>query len=204
MSSRMQRKKGIMMWTLVLRTSVAVIISFLATEMLSATGAKVSILLKSGEKITGELLIVTDSLLMISRGVGLTQDKLEADMVDVFKIGRGDIRDLAVCGKSYVPDGVLLGTIFGIGVGALLSYEPTGTEAYGSNFDPQGAGPNAIIIGLAGGAILGGFAGMMASTNDQEVELEGRKNLLFLKDLSRYYERDVPKFLQNYLGVRSE
>ena len=160
-----------------------------------AAGAKVTVVFTDGHDITGELLAVTDSELIVSRILYLREDKLKADPDAIMKLNRREILEIKFSGKSYVPDGILLGAIAGIGIGSLVSYEPTGTGAYKSNFDPIGPGPRALIIGLIGGMVVGGILGHIASTRDESVGLEARTGLAFLRDFARYRERRPPEFL---------
>jgi len=163
---------------------------------LSAAGAKVTIVLQTRQQITGELLAVLDSEVIISRTVLLSEEKLKADSEQILRLRSNEIQGLTLNGKSYILDGTLLGCIAGIAIGALLSYEPRGVGSYGSNFDPYGPGPNLIIIGFVGGAIAGGLLGLNASGRDQNINLEGRKNLIFLRDFARYREARLPLFLR--------
>jgi len=186
----------------ILLIASAVLFSLLTSNRMNATGVKVSITLHTGREITGELLVVTDSVLVISRSVGLTYDKLKADTAGIMTVTKDEIKTLIICGKSYVVDGLLLGGIFGMGVGTLLSYEPQGAEANNSNFDPLGAGSGAILIGMAGGMALGAFVGVTSTTSDKEMNIEGRKHIAFLNEYSRFYDRSLPDFLQKYVSPK--
>jgi hypothetical protein len=164
---------------------------------LRAGGAKTTAQLKDGGEVTGELPAVTEGVLIISKTFLLSEEKLKADTQDIIRLPRNEIRKLSFSGKSYVPDGTLLGCIAGVGIGALVSYEPTGTEAYKSNFDPIGPGSRALVIGLVGGALVGGLLGKLASTNDAEIIFDGRETIPFLRDFARYQDARPPEFLRH-------
>src|SRR5882762_8528004 len=97
------------------RSALLIVLYFLSfpTESLQAGGATVTALLKDGRLVTGELLAVTDSALVLSKTFLLSEEKLKADTELIVRIRRSQVRKLSFSGKSYVPDGVLLGCIAG-------------------------------------------------------------------------------------------
>lgn len=166
---------------------------------LRASGAKVTMVLESGQHIAGELLALADSTLIVAIDFGLREESLRTDTAKLVKVGVNDIRAFNLCGRSYLADGMLLGMVGGAGIGALVSYTGSGFDTYNSNIDPTGPGAGAMIIGFLGGALLGGFLGEIAGTGDEEVNSRDWHRLGYLKGLTRYADRDLPDFLEKYI-----
>ena len=169
---------------------------FVPASTLKAAGARITAHLKTGEAVSGELLAVTEDELLISKSPLLSEDKLKASPAEIIKVSRADIVDLAFNGQSHVVDGLLMGSIAGLVIGTLVSYEPRGLDSFGSNFDGYGPGSRALILGFIGGSVVGGLLGKAGSSSDQVIDFRGKKNLIFLRDFARYKEPNPPDFLQ--------
>src|SRR5260221_4422628 len=80
-------------------------------NILQAGGARVTAHLKNGQEVTGELLVVTDHELLISKSLLTSEDKLKANPGEIFKLSTEEIQDLSFKGPSHLLDGLLLGSI---------------------------------------------------------------------------------------------
>ncbi|MGA2624287.1 MAG: hypothetical protein ABSF91_10575 [Bacteroidota bacterium] len=164
------------------------------TESLMLAGEKVTIQFQSGDSITAELLAVRESVLIVSRGIGTPDEFLSTHPDEMLTIRRKDIQSFMIHGKSHLWDGVAIGLAGGICLGMLVSYEPTGAEAYKSNFDPQGGGPKMLVCCAVGGVALGVLAGGTGTlvTEDKYIDLNKKKNWISLRQYARYNETEPP------------
>ena len=138
---------------------VRITLFFLIT-MLSETslvaGAKVTILLQNGKQITGELLAVRDTRFIIATDIEMHEEVLRAHPEKLLVVAKEDVRSFTICARSYIFNGIAVGLAGGIIIGMIVSYEPRGWETNKNNFDPEGAGPNALIFCTVGGSGAGG------------------------------------------------
>ena len=182
----------ILKWAALITLLTAILSQFLAA------GERVSIVLRSGEHISGELLGVGASAIVIAIEAGLHDEILKMHPEKIRRVEKDSIQELSVFSPSHLWDGVLLGMIGGVCVGMLVSYEPTGADSYKSNYDPQGGGPKMLIICGAGGAALGALAGETAQGFSKDFDVTRMKSLVPLKEYSHYKEYE-PEFITELL-----
>jgi len=170
------------------------IIAFSGT--LALAGARLAILLRGGEMVTGELLEVKEDALIVSEDMGAFEDILKSHPNKILRVDKTEIKDLTICGKSHVLDGMTVGLATGLCVGALMAYDPKGLNATSSYLDRSGGGPIAMIVFGLGGCALGAFAGGLGTAvmRDRHIDVERRQNFLSLRELAHYKEAKPDSF----------
>lgn len=160
-------------------------------------GSNILVTLRNGEQVKGELLAVKESTLIVSKDIGAIDNFLISHPEKILRVSRRDIQELTICGKSHLWDGIAIGLAGGICIGMLVSYQPTGAEAYNSNFDPQGGGPKMLALCAAAGIGLGALAGGTgtAVTNDRKINVESIKAWNSLRENARY-DGDEPDYIK--------
>ncbi len=118
-------------------------------------GAQVVVTLKSGGKITGELLAVKKDFLVLSAdGSGMVRDE---------SIAVQDVREVKVIRRSKAGTSMLIGLLAGAGTGAVIGYSDGNDEPGFFSFTArQKAAIMAVGAGLTGllvGAIVAGANG---------------------------------------------
>jgi len=182
--------------TKIIFRSILIIVFFAFPRYcLLADGAKVTIILKSGDEITGEFLAIKESTIIIAKNLHINDKNLELDSLNVLPLNIKDISKIKIHGKSYLLDGMIIGTIAGISIGTLVSYDPRGWETFESNYDAYGPGFKGIILCASGGALLGALAGATAPAGDKEISIKNKYDLFSLKQYTRYKD-NIPKFLE--------
>lgn len=139
-----------------LRATMAVLLLALPAALVAARqGAALRLQLLDGRQLAGELLAVKgETLLLLDRsGSGL-----QADIQDVAA--------LVIVRESQVGKGIFRGLLAGFLIGGLIGV-PMGLSGDNNDFGPLF--PIVILGGLGGGAgaIIGGGAGIIASSNEK-------------------------------------
>jgi hypothetical protein len=160
------------------------------------SGAKVSIILKNGNQINGELLVATDSTFVISQTENLNQEKLTNSELQIIRLRKDEVSSFIVCGKSHFINGIVLGFAAGICIGGLMAYEPRGVTEWGSNYDSYGSGFKTIMLFAVGGAGLGAFLGEQSSTSNRVLSKAELKNHNYLAKMAKYGSKE-PEWLRN-------
>ena len=187
-----------------MRSALVFFVIAFSVSGLQASGARVTLRLRTETLITGELLLLSDSMLVIASSAGLPEDRLRTDTGGLRSVRLAEIEHFVFCGHSYVADGMLLGIVGGVAIGALVAYSPEGHNTDNvSTLDPTGPGAEAMIVGLVAGAALGAFFGGTSSTDDTELSEPVWRRIPFLRGLTRYHDRATPEFLQAYLAQRT-
>jgi len=158
------------------------------------SGARVSFLLKNGNHINGELLVVADNSFVISTIENLNEEKLRINQNQIVLIRKDEVGMFTVCGKSHLLNGIVLGFAAGICIGGLIAYEPRGTAEWGSNYDPYGSGFKTIILFATGCTSLGALTGITASTSDRVLSKAELTSQNYIKKLARYGSEE-PEYL---------
>ncbi len=145
----------------------------LPLSVLLADGAKVSVFLKSGEVLEGELIAVRNDAILIARQPGLSEKALAQDSTSVMRLPLGEVGLVRVPGSSHVLLGALIGLPVGIAAGALIGASMTdepknvpGLIVY--PLDAAAHTAAGAAIGGAGGLVLGLIVGGAASQSDQD------------------------------------
>ncbi|HLX13484.1 MAG TPA: hypothetical protein VKS81_11785 [Bacteroidota bacterium] len=165
---------------------------------MSIAGAHLSIRTNDSSEIKGDLLLITDSVLVITRLFNAREDFVEQHLKEIEVVRLDKITAIKLCGRSFTSDGLLLGAAAGLAVGTLLDYEPHGISRYDVNTDPVGPGAIAIVYCGLGGMAIGAFLGAEEVTHDEELDLNDpvtRRNLI---DMARY-RNEPPEWLKKLM-----
>ena len=171
-----------------------VIVMFSATDRMSAQGARVEVLLNDGHKISGELLSVRESTLVVSCAGGELNKEGTSQKEDSFMVlSTNQIQEVFIEGKSYVGFGIGFGLVAGAGIGLAVGLANK-TPLTGSVDPADGLGNAfrtvAFTIGGAGvGSIIGYVIGSQASSADKEVVTHSRQDMQTLKEYARFQSR---------------
>ncbi len=154
-------------------------------------GAEVTLSLKNGTEINGELLSVRDSAVTICTEHSATEEELASLKYPINTVRNDEIKELTLEGSNYVWSGLGIGIAAGTGIGLLvgLAIEPSGQ----SYISPELA---LGVLGFIVGAIAGPIVGHALST--EEFVLQGIPpgyDFSLLKPLARYPDEE-PEYLK--------
>ena len=166
----------------------------LPANTLFAYGAKVTIVLQTGEQITGEILYATKDTLIVSKNVWVGEEKLKKETDKIRIIAKPEIRDITLNGKSNVAAGIGMGLMAGLCVGILVNFNPGAGIPFSGGFDTVGTDQTMMIVFPLIGMALGTITGITTSTRDMAVDRETAKSLIYLRQFSRYQDEE-PDFL---------
>jgi hypothetical protein len=165
-------------------------------DQLLARGASIVVFLNDGRQVTGELLAVRDTALLIDTLVGKTEDSAATQIAGIVRVSRNAVQKVRVKGESFKGKGRLYGTLVGAGLGVVIGFAD-GNDPPGS-FMRLTAGEKALTFGAFGG-LLGGFVGAIYgaawSTEDKEYDTSVKEDWASLKAVARYPEQE-PEFLK--------
>ncbi|MGA2623429.1 MAG: hypothetical protein ABSF91_06195 [Bacteroidota bacterium] len=167
-----------------------------ATNRLLAQGARVEVFLNDGQKITGELLSVRESTLVVSFADGEHFKEGTSQREDSFIVLKSNrIQKVFIEGKSYVDFGIGFGLVAGAGIGLVVGLANSSSTT-GGGWDPFpdiGTGIGNVLrtaaytIGGAGaGSIIGYVVGSQASSSDKEVAILSLQDMQTLKGYARF------------------
>ncbi len=164
-------------------------------DCILAQGADVVLLVKSGEEISGELLSVRDSSLIISTLEDADIKELSTQRAGILAVRNEEVFHVVIKGKSNILKGMGLGTLIGGGFGGFLGLA--------SGDDPPGwfsmtAGEKAAVGAIAFGAVgflVGTIAGVASSSGDEIVEPLLNQDFSSLKPVAKFSEKE-PEFLK--------
>ncbi len=147
-----------------------------------AIGAEVTLLLKDGEKIEGELLSVRDSTITLCTEYSATEKELASLQYPIHNVRTDKILEITLEGSNYRWIGLGIGAVAGIGLGVLVAeiYEP---ESSGLAGGIEIIGVGMLVFTLA--ATLGAIIGILTSTDEVILyEIPPGYKLLPLKPLA--------------------
>jgi hypothetical protein len=154
--------------------------------------AEVSLLLKDGSKVNGELLSIRDNTLTIRSEYAASEDDLTNLKYPVTAIITNGIQEFTIEGSSYVWTGVIIGYIVGGVTGFLIGQ----ANKNGTSKDEGLAAMGGMIIGGSLGALVGGIAGYALSTEEYVMqEIPVNYYWATLKAISRY-PNEEPEYLR--------
>lgn len=149
-------------------------------------GAKVVLFLSDGQEVTGELLSVMDSALVISTVEGADGESLQTQSWSLLVVRNQEILYVVVKGESKVLKGMGIGFLAGATLGASIGLA-SGDDPKNQFFSFT-AGEKAEMGGIAFGGIgwlVGTIAGIASSTRDKVVEPLENIGFSSLKPLAR-------------------
>lgn len=164
---------------------------------LFAYGARVTVTLISGEKITGEILAVRGETLLVSKRIWLREESLERKLDGVCLIRKEDIQECVLLGESHAGEGIGMGLMAGLCVGILVNFKPKAELPFSGGLDSVEMNQPMLIVFPLLCAGLGAIAGIAASTKDVDVTRDLSKGLKYLMQFARYQD-EVPEFLRGY------
>ncbi len=158
-----------------------------------AIGAEITLLLKDGEGIEGELLSVRDSTITMCTKYSATEEELASLQYPIHTVRTDEIMEITLEGSNYIWIGLGIGFAAGIGLGILVAenYEPESSGLAGG-IEIIGTGVLVFIGVFALGAVIGGLA-----SADEVIlhEIPPGYKLLPLKLLARYPDKE-PEYLK--------
>ena len=154
-------------------------------------GAEVTLSLQNGKKISGELLSVRDSTMIICTQYSATEWELASFTYPITIFWNDEIKEFTIEGGWYVWSGLgigmLAGTLTGVLVGLAIE---EGRHAMISAELYLG------VIGFIAGTIIGPIVGYLLSTDDVILqEIPPGYDMSFLKPLARYPDEE-PEYLR--------
>lgn len=166
-------------------------------QALLADGAETEILLASGKKAGGELLVVREHSLLLSTWRGASDDQLQTSQGMLVEVSTASIRSVTLKreGGSHAAVGALVGVVVGGGVGYLVSKpsekEDAITQTVESVFSPV-ATITCAVLGMGIGALIGSGA-----KGDKIIEASSADpDFTSLNEFARF-QGGEPEFLQN-------
>jgi hypothetical protein len=160
-----------------------------------ASGRKVSITLKDSSSITGELLAVRDSNLIINRELWVSEQKLQSNHDSLTIVPFTSAVRIHVAGhrNSWVGAGV--GLAAGMGVGAFMGYHVSTSN---SNWSSD-RGFNAVVgslMGILPGFFSGMIVGAFVETDERDIDPRDKVEMGLLSKHARYQEGE-PEFIKS-------
>lgn len=147
-----------------------------------AQGSDVAVLCSKGQNIRGELLVATDSAVIVKTDSSIRNMWWQGDSAFAILLPLSGIETIVVEGHSNILIGTGMGVVLGAGLGAA-----TAEKGW------EGAG--AAVGGLLGG-FGGGIIGALASHRDKVYDHGTRGGFVGLSDLARYGST-TPKTLKH-------
>lgn len=146
-------------------------------------GVEVSLLLKSGDEINGELLYVRDSNMILCSEYAAKEEELTERIYPISIISNKDIQQLTIVGSSWIWEGIAAGAFVGGLTGMLIASE--GLEVMAG-----------LVFGTWIGLTAGWITGYVLSTEEYVLqEIPDDYNWSILIPLSRYQDKE-PEYLQ--------
>ena len=146
-------------------------------------GVEVSLLLKSGDVVNGELLSVRDSNMILCSEYAAKEEELTERIYPISIISNKDIQQVTIEGSSWIWEGIAAGAFVGGLTGMLIASE--GLEVMAG-----------LVIGTWIGLTAGWVTGYALSTEEYVLQnVPTNYNWAILKHLSRYHDKE-PEYLQ--------
>jgi hypothetical protein len=178
--------------------NIALVSLFLCIQSASADGKKISILLRSGREVAGELLSAREKSLVVIKVNNVSDWELMDHPESISVISQADILKVTIQGTSHhVLRGMGLGWLAGTVVSAIIGIAaPKSKDPNGMSMD--GAG---VAFGMAAGGMLGllvgGIIGGASSWGEEEIDSDGLQDLFLFRQYARY-QKDEPVCLKTY------
>jgi hypothetical protein len=156
-----------------------------------AKARRVTLLLKDSTTMTGELIAVHSTSLLVCREPWLSAKYLQAHPETVLVIPVSTLLRVHLEGHPNLMAGAGVGAIVGIAVGAKLANRGPERLSGDSDF-------NAFIGGLAG-ALPGFFVGMLlgglVESGEQDIDITDPDQMKILREAARF-QKDEPEVFQ--------
>ncbi|MGB5893213.1 MAG: hypothetical protein WBG58_03475, partial [Ignavibacteriaceae bacterium] len=159
-----------------------------------AVGAEITLLLKDGTDMNGELLSVRDSSITMCTKYSATEKELASPQYPIHTVRTDKIWEITLEGSNYRWIGFGIGTVAGIGLGVLVA-ENYESESHDSREEAYIGFCLGVLVGSMV-ATIGAGIGEIASTDDVILyEIPPGYKLVLLKSLARYPDEE-PKYLK--------
>jgi gas vesicle protein len=167
-------------------------------DQLLARGASVVVFLNDGRQVTGELLAVRDTALLIDTLVGKAEDSIATQIAGIVGVSRDAVQKVRVKGESLRLKGTLIGAAIGAAVGGVIGLASGDDKPNEIHLWPYTAGQKALaygtVLGVAG-AFIGGIIGVESSSKDKRYDATVKEDWASLKAVARYPDKE-PEFLK--------
>ncbi len=153
-------------------------------------GAEVTLSIKNGKEISGELLSVRENSVTICTEYSATEQELSNRKYPINKVQNDEINEITIEGSNCVWIGFAIGSATFTGIGIWIGHELE------KGLDAEGGKAGLGIIGFFVGAIAGGIVGYLLSTDNVILkDIPPEYDFSLLKSLARYPDEE-PKYLR--------
>ena len=177
---------------------IALLSLLLCIQSASAGGRRITIMLRSGQEVKGELLSVREKSLVVTKVNDVSDWELTDHPEFIAAVSGQDIQKVIIKGKSHVLGGMgiglLAGTLGGVIIGG--SAGKTDNTTVNSISQPMFAAGGAVIFGL-GGLLVGALIGGASSKGGEEINADSLQDLFYFRQYARYQENE-PEFLKTF------
>jgi hypothetical protein len=177
------------------RSSLLACLSLCSLTQVLAGGKLVNIVLKDSAKVTGELLAVHDSSLILCREPWLSERKLESHPDTLIIVALDDILWMHVGGHRNPFLGAGVGAAAGLVVGALLGSRTNDTGIPGNVGHVLGTQAGGLL-GIIGGFFAGLIVGSFVETGARDINPFQESQASSLSQDARY-QQDEPEFIKH-------
>ena len=165
----------------ILATTMVAVLS-VGFQMEGSDAKEVEIILNGGAKLTGEILAVRDSSVVIASPAGLLHEELIAEPNRVTVLPNSRISSVQVVGSSHTILGLLVGMPIGTLTGcAIGSNHPDDTKDIINGYALGGGVQGCLLGGLAGAAI-----GYSLKTGSDLLISPSQRDFQILSSVARY------------------
>jgi hypothetical protein len=184
------------------KISQAVRIAFLSllfcVHAATAGGSRITLLLRSGLEVKGELLSVREKSLIVTKVNDVSDWELTDHPEFISEVSRMDIQKVTIRGKSHVLGGMGIGLLVGTVGGVLLggSAGKVKDPVVNTITQPSFAVGGAVIFGL-GGMLVGALIGGASSRGTEEINADTMQDLFYFRPYARYQDNE-PEFIRNF------
>ncbi len=158
-----------------------------------AEGREVTLILKDGTAITGELLSVRDSSLVVDVLNRAWEVDVPSHSKGIVVVRNHRVQSAVIKGKSNVLKGMGLGTLIGAGSGAIVGAargDTPRTFPYGGTSTArEKAVAGAIGLGAVG-FLVGTVVGLISSSRDKDVEPLLNQDFSSFRPVARFSEEE--------------
>jgi hypothetical protein len=178
---------------------IAILSLLLCVQSVSAEGKRITILLRNGQEVKGELLSAREKSLIVLKVNGVGDQELAEHPEYIAVVSQQEIQKVILKGKSNVLRGMgiglLAGTFGGAVIGGIAGTDNTDPEL-NSITRPFGA----MVLGTVGGLsglLFGALIGGASSGKGEEINTEKLRDLFYLRQYARYQEIE-PEFCKTF------
>ena len=159
-------------------------------------GYRIELFLKDHNTISGNLLSVRDSALMIFCEYQIDGSDKKTFKYEIRMIKNNDIVKLTISEKSKVLSYTLIGMLSGIVLGSIIGFaDGDDKPGFMSMKAESKALAGGFTLGIAG-IVVGLVTGLLSSAGDKEITPLVNQNFNFLKQYAKY--KTEPKYLGRY------